>query len=834
MDPRALKDKATELFSKGKFAKSAETYELYCKADPKDLQARLRMGDAWSKSGKKDRAIIAYQAAAEGFAKDGFLPRAIAASKLVLELDPTHKGIAQMLADLYARKSGASRPSTARTIGAKPDPVAVPSPTTRADAIEITVEEDTPPAAPAPAAAAPNPTSRADAIEVAIEEDPPEHAKPPPEALNSSDGIEIELGSQPVSGEIEVPIVGVDLTPGPGDLPAELDLPPPPPPSYELDVSEPAAAFELDPPPAPESHYELRDVVEPPPPEPVRAAPAVASPPPPPPPEPVRAAAAPPPPPPPAAAAPPPPEPARAPVVLDPPPPPPAPVRAPVALDPPPPAPARAPVALDPPPPPLVVESPPPPPEPVRPVVTAAAPPPSRVDDDVVVLTKKRVEPPVSSPSAATTAPPGLKPKRPEPVEPPRSTPSGARIWLPPTFQPPASPTTATPNPSTAAPAARVEPTSAQTELERSLEVFAQFDVDAARPAAQASSPVAPPPQPVPAQPPAAPRVPIVASFTELELEGDSLLQAVEAAAAFGTGLPKSSPSVSLAAEEMMEAPDDLKADPGALPKIPLFSDLPEDAFIALFERCPLRRAEPGDRIIEQGSQGTSFFVICAGKVRVLRTDGEATRELATLEEGAFFGEMALLSDAPRSASVEAAAEDTQLLEIPAIVLTDLSSQHPTVASALKKFCRQRLLANLMNSASLFKPFTKSERRDLVQRFRARDAVAGETLIQEGRPSDGLYVVLTGEVAVVMGGRQVATLREGQVFGEMSLLTRSPTSATVKTTRRTSFLRLPREDFDELIMSHPQILEQVAELTDERRKQNAALQIRPDATAEMI
>lgn len=829
MDPRELKDKATELFSKGKFAKSAETYEQYCKADPKDLQARLRMGDAWSKSGKKDRAIIAYQAAAEGFAKDGFLPRAIAASKLVLELDPAHKGIAQMLADLYARKSGASRPSTARTIGAKPDPVvapkAAPSPINRADAIEISVEEDVPAPPPPPAPAAPSPSNRADAIEIDVEDDRPEHSKPPPEALDSGEGIEIELGAQPVTGEIEVPIVGVDLTPAPGELPAELELPPPPP-SYELEVSEPAAPapspFELDPPPAPEPHFELSDVVETPLPSPEPVERPVAVDPPPSAREPVELPVTPEPhfelsdvvePP------PPPPPPEQRPVALDPPAPPPPPpedVRAPVPPAPPP-EPARAPVVAAAPPPPRPEDVP----APLLAPVAAAAPPPPP-EDDVVVLTKKRVEPPItSSPSGATTAPPGLKPKRQEPAEPPKSTPSGARIWLPPTFQPPAA-GPVTPTGPSSAPAPRVEAMSAQTELERSLEVFTQFDVDAARPAA---------PVPVPAQPP---QTPVVASFTELELEGDSLLQAVEAAATHGFGAPKSSPSVSLASEEMMEAPDELKPDPGALPKIPLFSDLPEDAFIALFERCPLRRAEPGDRIFEQGSQGTSFFVICAGKVRVLRTDGEATRELATLEEGAFFGEMALLSDAPRSASVEASAEDTQLLEIPASVLTDLSSQHPTVATALKKFCRQRLLANLMNSASLFKPFTKSERRGLVQRFRARDAVAGEVLIQEGRPSDGLYVVLTGEVAVVMGNRQVATLREGQVFGEMSLLTRSPTSATVKTTRRTSFLRLPREDFDELIMSHPQILEQVAELTDERRKQNASLQVRPDATAEMV
>src|SRR3954463_8573373 len=105
-DVRKLKEKATEAFTKGKFAKAGEAYAEYCKADPKDLQARLRMGDAWAKGGKKEKAIEAYSWAAEGFAKDGFLPRAIAASKLILELDPSHTGVQKMLADLYARKTG--------------------------------------------------------------------------------------------------------------------------------------------------------------------------------------------------------------------------------------------------------------------------------------------------------------------------------------------------------------------------------------------------------------------------------------------------------------------------------------------------------------------------------------------------------------------------------------------------------------------------------------------------------------------------------------------------------------------------------------------------------
>src|SRR5688572_18558785 len=111
MELRKLRDKASEAFGKGRFSRAAELYAEYCEKDPKDIQARLRMGDAWAKAGERPKAIVAYKAAAEAFAREGFLPRAIAASKLILELDPTHQGIQQLLANLYARKSGPAAPA---------------------------------------------------------------------------------------------------------------------------------------------------------------------------------------------------------------------------------------------------------------------------------------------------------------------------------------------------------------------------------------------------------------------------------------------------------------------------------------------------------------------------------------------------------------------------------------------------------------------------------------------------------------------------------------------------------------------------------------------------
>ena len=89
--------------------------------------------------------------------------------------------------------------------------------------------------------------------------------------------------------------------------------------------------------------------------------------------------------------------------------------------------------------------------------------------------------------------------------------------------------------------------------------------------------------------------------------------------------------------------------------------------------------------------------------------------------------------------------------------------------------------------------------------------------------ADGLYVVLSGEVEARKGDQVLSRLKEGELFGEISLLQKTPATATVMATRRTSLLRLPREDFDALILSHPQILVLISELSEQRLRRTEAL-----------
>jgi CRP-like cAMP-binding protein len=287
---------------------------------------------------------------------------------------------------------------------------------------------------------------------------------------------------------------------------------------------------------------------------------------------------------------------------------------------------------------------------------------------------------------------------------------------------------------------------------------------------------------------------------------------------------PTAPPSVSADDADLDRAFGNIAPEGPGLPtkvvtkKVPLFDDLPQDAFVALVNRLAYQRYDAGQLIIREGDPGRSFFIIVEGKVRIykLGTD-EKEVTLAHLGEGAFFGEMAMLSGAPRTANV-IAEEGTEVLEVTDTVLRELATKYPQVVSSLKNFFRQRLLNNVMAISPLFKDFDPSQRRALVEKFRMRQAAPGEKVIAEGKSSDGLYVVLHGLVEVTVQQREVALLKEGEIFGEMSLLTREPASATVTAQSNAILLRLPRDSFQELVVTHPQILALVSELTEKRRK----------------
>ncbi len=263
-----------------------------------------------------------------------------------------------------------------------------------------------------------------------------------------------------------------------------------------------------------------------------------------------------------------------------------------------------------------------------------------------------------------------------------------------------------------------------------------------------------------------------------------------------------------------------IAAYPEKVTPIPVFSELPADNFAAVLGALKLVRCRPGQVLIEQGSVGTSFFVLARGEVEVRRSRDDGTEHiLARLHDGAIFGEMALVSAQPRSATV-VALDDCDLLEFPREALSAASNEVAAIAAALEKFTRERLLNNLLATSPLFRPLDRKQRVDLVRGFAAHELAAGTPIIREGEQGRGLFLLLNGEadVSKIDGDEKVllATLKPGDVFGEIALIHDEPTTATVTTARQSTVLFLSRERFAVLVNAVAEIREYIEQLGEER------------------
>jgi CRP-like cAMP-binding protein len=271
-----------------------------------------------------------------------------------------------------------------------------------------------------------------------------------------------------------------------------------------------------------------------------------------------------------------------------------------------------------------------------------------------------------------------------------------------------------------------------------------------------------------------------------------------------------------------------LSAAAAPVPPQVLFSALDAASFQATVAAFEVRFVPDGHALVEEGTVGNEAFILARGELDVSKKSmkpGGAPLALARLGNGALFGEMALLSSAPRTATVTACRPSVVLAGSKA-ELDRVAAQAPEVGRVFAEFCRRRMLDNLTRTNFILKSASPSERPALIERFTVRQFAQGERIIAQGSPPDGLHIVALGEVDVlhhdVGEPTLVAKLGPGEVVGEVALILRRPAITDVVAHHPTVTLFLQSDRFLGLARAHPKVFVELYELAVHRDQETAS------------
>lgn len=122
----------------------------------------------------------------------------------------------------------------------------------------------------------------------------------------------------------------------------------------------------------------------------------------------------------------------------------------------------------------------------------------------------------------------------------------------------------------------------------------------------------------------------------------------------------------------------------------PLFSDFSSEELVEVIKGLELLTYEAGDVIVAEGAPGDSLFVLTTGTVKAFVKDPDGHyHKVREMYEGAFFGEVSILTGKPRSATITAATP-CELLQLDRASLDEITERQPNVLTILKHFCEAR------------------------------------------------------------------------------------------------------------------------------------------------
>ena len=239
-----------------------------------------------------------------------------------------------------------------------------------------------------------------------------------------------------------------------------------------------------------------------------------------------------------------------------------------------------------------------------------------------------------------------------------------------------------------------------------------------------------------------------------------------------------------------------------------VFRFVSDEHFGAIEPLLQEEQYEFGDVIVKQGDPADSFYVLTRGRARALKikSDGEEI-PLGVLKPGDSFGEAALAEGGTRNATVRCSTT-VDVLRIDRDDFLQLTRRVPELKQYVETTGRNRALQSFLYQFSNFGRLPAPVLRSVIDKLKPVSFDKGRLIIREGDNAGPLYVIEKGRAraftGVNGGDRNLAFYREGDFFGELSILNGSPRAASVEAFTDCQLLALEPKSVQDLRRKFPE------------------------------
>lgn len=206
-------------------------------------------------------------------------------------------------------------------------------------------------------------------------------------------------------------------------------------------------------------------------------------------------------------------------------------------------------------------------------------------------------------------------------------------------------------------------------------------------------------------------------------------------------------------------------------------------------------------KVITQGDVGDYFYVVEKGDFNIYVHPSGAFQpgpdgighKVATIGPGGSFGELALMYNAPRAATVISTEASSCLWALDRVTFRRILMD--------STFQKRRMYEHFLEEVPLLSTLTPYERSKIADALDTHKLPAGSTIIQEGDPGEAFFLLESGEADCYKRGidKPVKRYRKGDYFGELALLNNAPRAASVISRTEVKLATLGKDGFQRLL-----------------------------------